>query len=178
MQFCNNDNCEEFFKNNKELNKHIKYHCTHQHKEHRTITNGIYDRRKLNNAGDPNEDELLHGGGVHYSATDKIWKCTGCNFTAGNYNSNAVRIHRIKHVKDRINFERANNNNTTGILLKPDEINCRIALLSLNDETKNELSTWHNPPHNPNEHNPIILNKPNIANENDPNQHHFQLMGM
>jgi len=67
IQFCNNDNCEEFFKNNKELNKHIKYHCTHQHKEHRTITNGIYDRRKLNNAGDPNEDELLHGGGVHYS---------------------------------------------------------------------------------------------------------------
>ena len=204
IRCCENENCNETFKNDRTLNAHQKYHCKHMHKDFRILKNGTYNRRYLTNTGDPiGSDTYANKGRVKFDSATNTWHCLECEHTAGLYNSRSVIMHSSKHKKKENQIVNNARNQGTHKYCD-DEIENRFNLMNLNDdelggfedwvklknknenkarnqpnEQKNPDETHENDKQSPQENEQQNDNNPADENDNgpiDPKTHHYEAL--
>ena len=94
---CPNPDCNTWWINDTELNKHINYHC------HLTINakkyfnfnnnNGFTNRRNPRETGLPNCALIIGNQNVQYDPILKRWNCLICNYSKNKYNWKQVLDH-------------------------------------------------------------------------------------
>ena len=143
LKCCKNDDCSEVFKTEKQLANHEKYHCKNENKNFRKLRNGIFNRCYQTNTGDPTgEDEYTHKGRIKFDSNTQKWICLECGYSAGTYNSKAVKMHWNKHARDLNKFKENEKKNKTH-KHDSEDIENRFMLLNLDDKEISELQQWH-----------------------------------
>ena len=95
---CPTPNCNSWWNNELELNKHLQYHChlTSEEKDFFQINEDEtqLNRKKTTHIGLPKEDTLIANKNIKYTAATKTWNCQLCTKMSTKYN----RRQMINHV--------------------------------------------------------------------------------
>ena len=151
---CPNSNCDTWWKNQHELNKHQNFHCRLKNDEKlyfNSLNSSInkLDRRNNNDYGLPNKTIILNKNKVTYDIITKEWKCNICGFTRNKYNRHQVMNHaKTKHrlnihnkqvIKNRgMHIEKQNDT-----ILQMERDYGRITTFNKLDESNNVTESTH-----------------------------------
>ena len=94
---CPNQKCNTWWLNNKELEKHIKYHChlTNDEKLYFSTqqNEGKINRNNPREMGLPNKDIIIGNNSVQYDPINKEWHCLKCSYKRTKYEWQHVLNH-------------------------------------------------------------------------------------
>ena len=106
---CPNDDCAKILKTEKDLVKHMNFHCGNEESpfkdENDNEKKGIINRKAISGFGIPAKDLEMLKNKAEFSRDEMKWKCALCDFSADEYNWLRVFGHIGKTRKETEKFD-------------------------------------------------------------------------